>query len=414
MFRTINVKTNSKKLLIPIIHLNLILLLIFFRHIILYLLVPNTLFNFSIIEKPQFEQGTLEVKSNKIFMPSNQIKIVSRKRLDHELEYSKANPISVVTDKDGAGYIPWNGQGEFSGRKDTHLIEIHDVILTTEIVIIKENGYHLFKRECHPRYWGWTNQHYYDPKITFNKYDVVTCIGHQHTTDFGHWFLEVLPAFATLPPEIISVTYVALPIARPFVIEGLEFFGYSRERIIEGINIPLYAKKLYTVESSWCGDLNWFLITKMRKIMIERLNLNKKPPHRFVLYNRVNHSREIENWEELKSQINTKWPQFTWEEVNLPNTMPEQLRYFNEIKFIFTIHGSILANEIAMQDNTVIIEVQMEQWLLSFIWLGLMTGKNVVQGRDNRIKWMVKQKTKVNINYMLNLIETGLKKGNYI
>jgi len=358
------------------------------------------------------EKGTMNVE-DKIFIPSNQIQKTST-RLDFAQKYPEAHPPNVIMNKDSAGYIPWSGNGKFSGRTETTLFELKNEVVTTETVLIRPSGYHLFKYECHPRFWGWTKQQYHNPTINFTKYDMVTSIGHQHTTDFGHWFLEILPAFAILPSYIVENTYIALPIARNFVVDGLEFFGYSKDRIIEGINFPVFARTLYTVQSSFCGDLNWFLIIRMRDIMIQRLGLNKKAPHRFVMINRVNRSREIENWKELLSSVRGKWPQFEWEELSLPNTMAGQLRLFNEMKFVFAIHGSILSNIISMQDNTAVIEVQMENWLLSFIWLGIMTGKYLIEGRDSRIAWTTVKKYNVDIPYMLRLIEAGLKSSNSI
>ena len=80
---------------------------------------------------------------------------------------------------------------------------------------------------------------------------------------------------------------------------------------------------------------------------------------------------------------------------------------------MFAVHGSILANEIFMQQGTVCVELQMENWLLSFVYLGPMTGKIVIEGRDSRIKHSKVEENFVDVNYILTLISAGLRAGKF-
>ena len=67
-----------------------------------------------------------------------------------------------------------------------------------------------------------------------------------------------------------------------------------------------------------------------------------------------------------------------------------------------------------MQDNTAVVDLQMEQWLLSFLWLTAYTGKYMVVGRDPRISWRGLAPNQIDVSYVIELVGKALKLAGYI
>jgi hypothetical protein len=158
----------------------------------------------------------------------------------------------------------------------------------------------------------------------------------------------------------------------------------------------------------FCGDLTRFLIASLTKLFTERFGLGHVTPTKFELYNRWNMSRAIGNFKELMDATKAKWPAIPWEECRHYNTLKEQAKFFDGVKFLFGVHGSVLANIIFMRPDTAVVDLQMEQWLLSFLWLSAYTGKYMVAGRDPRISWRGKTPNMIDIGYVLQLFEKAL------
>ncbi|EAY20437.1 hypothetical protein TVAG_110490 [Trichomonas vaginalis G3] len=349
--------------------------------------------------------GKMHVEDN-IFMPSNKIEVVSSTPfLPNSIPQTKYTTSQFVRGNSDAGYCP--GHYNFD---DTKLLELHDVVFTTECVIIQKNGYHLFKRACHPRYWG-IGQPYHTPDFEYPIFQKAICVGHQHTSDWGHWSLEALPAIIALPEEILYTSVIVVPVLNDFVVENLREFGVDPAQIYASLNGRVGAKVLYTVNSLWCGDLNRKLLLNMRRIVAEKYDLDKINPTRYIITNRKkNYSRYFGNFEELFAKCKEEFPTIPWQRFQYFDTFSEQVKYFNSIKFIFAIHGSMLTNILYMQEDTIVVELQLENWLLSFINIAQMTGKIHISGRDTTIDFRSHEPQTANIPYCIKLIKAGLQK----
>jgi hypothetical protein len=144
-------------------------------------------------------------------------------------------------------------------------------------------------------------------------------------------------------------------------------------------------------------------------MMVKTFALWSKKPTRFITYNRVNMSRAIANYQELRTAVATTWPKIPWEDSLRLEKLADQAVYFDTVKFLFGVHGSVLANMIFMQDETAVVDLQMEQWLLSFLWLAAQTGKHIVVGRDPRITWRGMTPNVIDVKYVLEMFERALK-----
>jgi hypothetical protein len=111
----------------------------------------------------------------------------------------------------------------------------------------------------------------------------------------------------------------------------------------------------------------------------------------------------------LRSHLKIAFPKIPWEDSLNPLSLREQALYFEDVKFLFAVHGSVLANMIFMQDGTTVVDLQMEQWLMSFLWLAGYTGKHIVVGQDSRISWRDLKPNVLDLTYVMSLIRTGLQ-----
>jgi hypothetical protein len=294
-----------------------------------------------------------------------------------------------------------------------HFVLLHfaNALFLSEAVLIQNNRYMMTTRACHPRYW---EQFWRTPaKVTYDypMYESAICLGHQHSSDFGHWFLEVLPTYAVLPRNITSSSIVVVPEKHHHVVDGFAFLGIKEYQIVAGLNIPIFARHFYTANYWFCGDLTRFLIGSMARLFKDRFNLGHVKPVKYELYNRWNMSRVIGNFEELMDQTKAKWPSIPREECPHYRKLKQQATFFDAVNFLFGVHGSVLASIIFMKPDTAVVDLQMEQWLLSFLWLTAYTGKYMVVGRDPRITWRGKTPNIIDVEYVDQLFEKALAYG---
>ena len=369
--------------------------------------------NESVSFKP-IGEGSVKLVLPKVVYSKIMSKAVSKVNLYNEIPIPKPHPIIPVGPHTKGNQIPYTGGSIFPINQNIILYHFTNVTFTSETVIISDNNYNLFTKSCHPRYWDMFYRSPSSVTYTFNIYESAICLGHQHSSDFGHWFLEVFPAYAIIPKDILQKSVVVVPFIRKHVIEGFNFLGVSKEQIVEGDNIVLHANNYYTMDYTFCGDLNRFLIANLRELFIKRFGLGKNPPTEYLTFNRPNMSRCMKNYDEVRNALKEKWPNIDWKDGIYHKTLAEQAAYFDKVKFVFVVHGSVLANIIFMQPNTAIVDLQMEQWLLSFLWLSTYTGKYMVVGRDPRISWRGLTPNVININYVLELVEKAFKTAGYI
>jgi hypothetical protein len=289
------------------------------------------------------------------------------------------------------------------------LLSLDNVTFMTENVYLYDNQYVIMTETCHPRYWA---QFYQSPeKITYEyaMYESAICLGHQHSSDFGHWFLEVLPAYSVIPREILFNSVVVLPEFHDYLVDHLSVLGVHESQIVTGLGVTVFARHFYTAEFTFCGDLVRFLIVSFRNLIIQKFNLGVAPATRFMLHNRWNMSRAIANWDGLVTAVREKWPTVPWEECPVMIGLEKSAIFFDRVKLLFGVHGSIMANIMFMQPDTSLVSLEMEQWLLSFLWVGAYTGKYITLGRDMKITWRGLTPHVVDVPYILSLLDHALQ-----
>jgi hypothetical protein len=316
-------------------------------------------------------------------------------------------PIPIGPDIGGVN-LPYNNGRFVLDLHTVVFIHMRNVTFLSENVYIYENCYVLLTQDCHPRYWGMFYRA--PPSITYEypMYRSAVCIGHQHSSDFGHWFLEVLPAFAVVPREIIQRSVVVVPFAHPFVLDGFAVIGIPEKQVVAGDNAPFFAIDFYTMDFKHCSDLNQWLIIRFQDLLVKKFNIWKVLPTKYVTFNRPNMSRSIGNYEEVRQHLKERFPSISWEDGKHYKTLTENANYFQHFKLLFAVHGSLLGNIIFMQYDTAVIDLQMEQWLLAFLWLSAYTGKFMILGRDPRITWRGLTPNIISLEYVAELVDRAL------
>ena len=166
----------------------------------------------------------------------------------------------------------------------------------------------------------------------------------------------------------------------------------------------------YTIWTNQCGFLNQWLLSNFRSIVVLKLHLDTEKPKRYVLFNRnKGQSRYLSNFNELVLAAKEMFPLIHFEVGKFYATFVEQVVYFNSMKFVFAVHGSLLSNIIFMQDLTIVVELQMEKILYSFFYASIITGKVLVCLRDRNISYRSTKPNVGNITAILDAFSVALQ-----
>jgi hypothetical protein len=319
---------------------------------------------------------------------------------------SPHNPVLIGT---SPGFLPYSNNAFYFDTSGFRFLYLENITFTSENVVLRDNAYMMLTLACHPRYWDGIYEQPERVTYSFAKYESAICLGHQHSSDFGHWFLEILPAYCVIPRDVLLSSIIVLPEYHDYIEEHLGLLGVHPSQLVCGLQLTVFARHFYTAEFFVCADLVAFLITSFRNLVIAKFGLARFPPTRFMLFNRWNMSRAIGNWGELLGAVRERWPNITWEECPHLSGLQRTASLFDQIKLLFAVHGSIMANILFMQPDTSLVSLEMEQWLQSFLWLAAFTGKYVTLGRDASITWRGLTPNIVDVPYVVSMIANGLE-----
>jgi hypothetical protein len=316
-------------------------------------------------------------------------------------------PVLVIGPK--CGELPYSNETLWDMGECFLWMHLGNITFLSDAVIIDNDSYVLISENCHPRYWSGIYEKPDSITYEYDMYESAICLGHQHTAVFGHWLLEILPAYAVIPKDVLNMSVVVVPELRPHVLDGLEMVGVLKCQIVAGLDRAIFARNFYTARFSFCGELTKFLVTNCRKMIVEKFGLWKGPPTKFELYNRRNTDRCIGNFVEVLNGVMAEWPQFPWEECPDLRRIEQSARFFEQVKFLFAIHGSVLANMMFMQDETAVASIEMEQWLFSFFLLSGLTRKYHVFACYREIPWKSLTPNILDVRRLLPLFKRGLE-----
>ncbi|EAX96569.1 hypothetical protein TVAG_041710 [Trichomonas vaginalis G3] len=285
-----------------------------------------------------------------------------------------------------------------------------NVICRTDLSFYSNNSIYMQNVNCRTRFYNYSSKEHPYIDIKYNSYDNVICIGHQHSSDFGHWMIETFPLMWYIPKSVLNQSVIAIPRISQFVVDCLSILGVKKSSIIYGDDLYFHAKKLHTVTAPYCDYISYQAILNHRKNIVNSLSLDKVKPSRLVFFNRKRGmSRYLANIEMLIEEASRKYTNSTFELGIFYDRIVDQIKYFNEIKLLMAVHGSLMANLIFMQPETYVIEIQMEHIFFCFLRTAIFTGKKVTVVRDQSISYRSIQDNMVNISMAMSALDIVMK-----
>ena len=221
----------------------------------------------------------------------------------------------------------------------------------------------------------------------------------------------MLPSLLIIPKEFFENSLIYIPFPHSFIYESLKLLDFPINNIITiQENELLFIKKYYTILPIRCIEFNGFLLLNLRKLIVNKLNLDQIKPFKYYFYNRKSLYRNISNFNELFKDIKKNYPNIKWFNNDLPIKIIDQFKLFNKLKLFISIHGAAFSNILFMQPNTTIIEIQVERWVDNFLWISSFSNIHHIIGRNISIKWREESLNYIQKDYLFNLINEALLK----
>ena len=306
-----------------------------------------------------------------------------------------------------------------------------DVYINRRGVLSDGKTTYVLSPECIPR----ITEHQFASTLPYSTvvpiYDHVITAGHQYVGSYAHFTCDFLPVLFSMPQAILDKSTIIFfgtqnyPFLQSFGFplerlkaQSLSFNSIRRSNFTFYNNFPMlnqgadfvFARHLYTVLPCSCDIFKPALLDHLRVYFVEKLKLESKP-FRYVIYNRKMKKRGIANFKEIYNAITTEFPSYPWEKGRTTEGYlgPKGcIQYYHETKFLFAVHGAVLANTIFMQPGSVVCELMIERWTPNFMFTSVETGKKYVMGRDEAIPHSISKTNIVKTNVVLDLIAKGL------
>lgn len=230
----------------------------------------------------------------------------------------------------------------------------------------------------------------------YTVYKVEYLLNFMHWSSlYGHFLIDYLPLVTTLSYELRLRSHVLMPVDMPHVHHLMTLFGFRDSNLHFAEEGKVYfGEHVYTTETLHMMLMFPGMITRMRMVFAKALNLDKKNPWRFVLYNRKS-NRRIDNMDAIASFLCGKFPSVSFDlyrDEERMNLAPEKkwtdkMLFYNEMMFLFAIHGSGSLNAVFMQPNTVAVILETEgSWSSIFAAIAQACKLHLYTTRDRTYK----------------------------
>ncbi|EAX91018.1 hypothetical protein TVAG_264940 [Trichomonas vaginalis G3] len=285
-----------------------------------------------------------------------------------------------------------------------------NVICRTDLSFYFNNTIYINSIQCRPRFFNYSAEDHPIIDIKYNSYDDVICIGHQHSTDFGHWMVEIFPLYWYIPKDVLNRSIIAVPRISQFFVDCLNILEIKKSRIIYGDDLYFHAKNLHTVRAPYCDYISYQGMINFRRNIVKSLSLDKIQPFRFVFFNRKKGmSRHLGNFDLLLEEASRKYQNISFEQGVFYDRIVDQIKYFNEMKLLLAVHGALMANLVFMQPDTYVIEIQMEKGQFCFLRTAIFTGKKITVVRDQSISYRAVRDNVLNLSIIMPAVDSVMK-----
>ena len=225
--------------------------------------------------------------------------------------------------------------------------------------------------------------YYFNETVNFSYIVVSHTVG----ATYGHWLHEVMSRLIVMPRELLKNARVLLPPLPEWAMAHVSMLDYADKIDILPVNAFQTPKSVLYFDSLTCTYSDPYMVQRTREWFIKEFRLDTKKPFRYVIYQRRVSHRRISNYDALFEAIQKEFPDINWEKSNEPKGVNESAQYWNEIKFILTVHGGQMSNIIFMQPNTTVIEIMDDRCFECFYASGVYNKLRYFQVQDRRFGW---------------------------
>ena len=227
----------------------------------------------------------------------------------------------------------------------------------------------------------------------------------------GEFFILTLSELSLFPKEIIEKSKIVSYSDSAIVTEALRSFGMGMDQIVLTSDQEeiFHVQNLYTISPHHCNTQTPLAIERLRNHFVKYYDLDKAPPTKFVFLSRKGKTNELMNYEELLSVFHKNYPNIEWNVDDIPDTLPEIIRYYNNILCLFSSTSSYIALSLLMQKGTVVCDVQGQFFEPLFLHASAFLGHHHILARIPNMKVIKDEDYKLSIYTALGMLKTALK-----
>lgn len=188
---------------------------------------------------------------------------------------------------------------------------------------------------------------------------------------YGHAILDILPLLTAIEPSLKAQSrFIMTTRAVSFVENALPLFGVPKENIIFLKQMELVtADVMVMVSPARYTTMDGSLLVRMRVIIAAKIGLDLHPPRQRIFYNRREGRRICDMRQIMKKTVSacSNVPARVYmDEMETGVQHPslamfpwaEKLYFFNQMIFLFALHGSGSLNAMFMQRDSVLCLIE--------------------------------------------------------
>lgn len=175
---------------------------------------------------------------------------------------------------------------------------------------------------------------------------------------YGHYLIDYLPILTTISRDMKQKAFFLFPYNTTFVAKTFPLFGLPHSQLLFHHDAEVFrADRLYVVSPLVMQTMPGLPLIRMRALFSRRLEiLDRVRPSRYVIHNRHDR-RSVLNMDVIWNRTRVEFPHLPLELYNETvapaGTWTDRLIFYNQMMFLFAVHGSGSLNCIFMQSNTV-------------------------------------------------------------
>ncbi|OHT15802.1 hypothetical protein TRFO_13815 [Tritrichomonas foetus] len=238
----------------------------------------------------------------------------------------------------------------------------------------------------------------------------ILALCNEHSCSYGHWYIDYAPMLIFFPTIVLRTSIIPYIWRAPYVHEMIEYFPVQLHQfVLTGDRRLYHASNLYLVLPLHVFELHAKLLYGLKLLLMRVFGLGHSLPFRFVFYNRESfRSRHIANAQELVHLAHRISNNITFELSRDRKGIAGQAYYFNQIYFLWCLHGSVMSNFNFMNEKSIIVEVNTYVSSGVIVRICQICQLYIVEGQDRNIPHFIQQHYHFSSMYFQRVIKMGI------